>query len=416
MHISTKLKWWIALVLSPFLANAQFNYNITGIYSDDFTNSDFAAYSESQLAGEETYTNGLFFIFTSGVYHHELDCDELVAEPDYTVSDRRRLVLPNRNISPNTTYKLSYSFLNNSTYPNQYKEFAIFLFNDADVTSAKLKRDFSRFEFSANDCGIGFQPDHYVEGISDFNEFDKLLTQVTPSFSYFGSNSSVDFKSSEMLLENGVYGEYGATFTTPTSSTGWQHMVIVSYAVPFTYSALIGNIKLNQDNVNIATSSNLPSLIEGNTVCLGGGCVSGVSGNILITSTQNITIKHCTETIFGSEFIAELGSELSVDENTNCNSGVPARFATQNSVDAFTEVSGSDVVSVSPNPSQGLVELRVKSSNAQLTMFNSRGQEVYADAIDSEVSQHDFTSLPAGIYILSIVENDKMSSTKIVIE
>lgn len=89
-----------------------------------------------------------------------------------------------------------------------------------------------------------------------------------------------------------------------------------------------------------------------------------------------------------------------------------------NLITSLTENKTTLKASVSPNPSNGLVNIKLKESliNGELRIYNLSGKEVYlrkyskTKAIDLNIS-----SLSNGIYILSIVDGDKIYTEKLII-
>ena len=76
------------------------------------------------------------------------------------------------------------------------------------------------------------------------------------------------------------------------------------------------------------------------------------------------------------------------------------------------------LVSVSPNPSDGRIQVKINYFNGgTYSLYSSLGELLSGGAIRSDnfISELDFTGKPAGIYLLRVSASGKSLSKKIVI-
>ncbi|MBP8033502.1 MAG: T9SS type A sorting domain-containing protein [Bacteroidia bacterium] len=86
-------------------------------------------------------------------------------------------------------------------------------------------------------------------------------------------------------------------------------------------------------------------------------------------------------------------------------------------VDACTGIQtlNADVVSIYPNPSNGLVVVKTPALNAQVTVFDINGKNVFTQTTASFETSLDLSHLANGVYQLNIVSDNKSFNHKVMI-
>lgn len=128
---------------------------------------------------------------------------------------------------------------------------------------------------------------------------------------------------------------------------------------------------------------------------------------------------------------AYLSLQLGVND-TNITNGNSVLYLDNISFDGFKEPYTPDTVSVEtfsfleedswlvyPNPASSLVNIKLKqnSQNVLITLFDIKGEQILPTyRIDNEEHiQFDLTNLKSGVYIISKIENGKLSTKKLVL-
>ena len=73
--------------------------------------------------------------------------------------------------------------------------------------------------------------------------------------------------------------------------------------------------------------------------------------------------------------------------------------------------------SIYPNPSNGLINIDMKSSDSfRVDLFNFKGNNVLNRTFEGNLNQLNLSDLPKGVYLISINQNGKESSNKLILE
>jgi hypothetical protein len=84
------------------------------------------------------------------------------------------------------------------------------------------------------------------------------------------------------------------------------------------------------------------------------------------------------------------------------------------SVDDLSQVDG---INVFPNPTNGLVNIKVGMKNANVDIFNLVGEKVYSTFIkDEETATVDLSDYPKGVYIVNITDGVQSQRTKLILQ
>lgn len=190
---------------------------------------------------------------------------------------------------------------------------------------------------------------------------------------------------------------------TPTTSP-------VDYTVTGTDANSCSNTAIATVTVNAVPNVSLtlnPDLhcVTVNTVTLVGGSPSGgvysgsgVTGGVFSPATVGVG----TYTIM-----------YSYTDGNNCNA-VAADIMT---VDACTGIQtvNADVVSIYPNPTNGLVVVKTPVLNSQVNVFDVNGRKVFTQTTASFETQMDLSHLANGVYQLNIVSDNQLFNYKVMI-
>lgn len=190
---------------------------------------------------------------------------------------------------------------------------------------------------------------------------------------------------------------------TPTTSP-------VDYTVTGTDANSCSNTAIATVTVNAVPNVSLtlnPDLhcVTVNTVTLVGGSPSGgvysgsgVTGGVFSPATVGVG----TYTIM-----------YSYTDGNNCNA-VAADIMT---VDACTGIQtvNADVVSIYPNPTNGLVVVKTPVLNSQVNVFDVNGRKVFTQTTASFETQMNLSHLANGVYQLNIVSDNQLFNYKVMI-
>lgn len=190
---------------------------------------------------------------------------------------------------------------------------------------------------------------------------------------------------------------------TPTMSP-------VSYTVTGTdvnscSSDAVATITVNSvPNTALTLNPNL-QCVTVNTVTLAGGSPTGgvysgtgVTGGVFSPSTVGVGTYTIT---------------YSYTDGNNC-SAIASDIMT---VSACTGIQtlNSDVVSIYPNPSNGLVVVKTAALNAQVNVFDINGKNVFSQITDSFETQINLSHLANGVYQMNIISDNQSINQKIMI-
>lgn len=157
---------------------------------------------------------------------------------------------------------------------------------------------------------------------------------------------------------------------------------------------------------NIALTLN-PDLhcVTVNTVTLVGGTPTGgvysgpgVTGGVFSPSTVGVGTYTIT---------------YSYTDGNNC-SAIAADIMTVNACTGVQTLN-SDIVSIYPNPSNGLVVFKTVTLNAQVNVFDINGKNVFSQITDSFETQINLSHLANGVYQMNIVSDNQTLNHKIMI-
>lgn len=190
---------------------------------------------------------------------------------------------------------------------------------------------------------------------------------------------------------------------TPTTSSA-------SYTVTGTDANNCSNKAISTVVVNAAPNVSLtlnPDLhcVTINTVTLVGGFPSG--GNYSGTGVTGGVFSPATVGV-GTYTIT-----YSYTDGNSCNAVVTDVMT----VDACTGIQtlNADVVSIYPNPSNGLVMVKTPVLNAQVNVFDINGKKVFTQTTSSFETSLDLSHLANGVYQLNIVSENSSFNHKVMI-
>ncbi len=190
---------------------------------------------------------------------------------------------------------------------------------------------------------------------------------------------------------------------TPTTSP-------VDYTVTGTDANNCSNTAIATVTVNAVPNVSLtlnPDLhcVTVNTVTLAGGSPSGgvysgpgVTGGVFSPATVGVG----TYTIM-----------YSYTDGNNCFADA-VDIMTVNACTGFQTLN-ADVVSIYPNPTNGLVVVKTPALNAQVSVFDVNGKNVFTQTTTSFETQMDLSHLANGVYQLNIVSDNQLFNYKVMI-
>ena len=95
-----------------------------------------------------------------------------------------------------------------------------------------------------------------------------------------------------------------------------------------------------------------------------------------------------------------------------------ANFSIESSL-ATNEIKGKDLATISPNPSNGIINLDFAKSvtTGKITVTDLAGRSVYVNKLNSSKSQQiNLTNLTNGVYIISIESDGQTFTKKLIIK
>lgn len=212
------------------------------------------------------------------------------------------------------------------------------------------------------------------------------------------------------------------TATGSASSYSWSNgsntpFIVVTPTtspVDYTVTGTDGN-NCSADAIATVTVNTIPTVslalnpdlhcVTVNTVTLVGGSPSGgtysgpgVTGGVFSPAAAGV----------GSYTIT-----YSYTDGNNCNA-VATDIMTVNACTGIQTLN-ADVVSIYPNPSNGLVVIKTPVLNAQVNVFDINGKKVFAQITTSFETQMDLSHLANGVYQLNIVSDNQSFNYKVMI-
>lgn len=198
--------------------------------------------------------------------------------------------------------------------------------------------------------------------------------EVTPSIVVTPTTSPITFS---------ISGSNGCSISASAIAT------VVVNANPNT--ALILNPDLHCVTVNTVT-------LVGGTPTGGTYSGSGVTSGVFSPSTVGVGTYTIT---------------YSYTDGNNCTA-VASDIMTVNACTGIQTLN-TDVVSIYPNPSNGLVVVKTVVLNAQVNVLDINGKNVFSKTTDSFETQINLSHLANGVYQMNIVSDNKTLSHKIMI-
>ncbi|MCT4586861.1 MAG: BspA family leucine-rich repeat surface protein [Carboxylicivirga sp.] len=196
--------------------------------------------------------------------------------------------------------------------------------------------------------------------------------------------------------------------------------------VTWTYDDGNGNTSIQTQNVVIDDVSN-PEL-----TCIADVTVASNNGSSYIVQetefdleaySDNCTIKYISNSINAEETLE--GEELPLGDHIitwtigdmagnveTCSFTVSVSTATNT-----TEFSVAEAINVYPNPSNGMVNLEYNTDQPYLLkVYNSSGMLVEQQLVNEKQYQLDLSHLENGIYLVQLIANDKVYTTKLIMQ
>jgi len=185
-----------------------------------------------------------------------------------------------------------------------------------------------------------------------------------------------------------------------------------------------------------AQSVSGPVKLKGSTsVTIGGGSnytyTMNATADVNIAAGSKIVFKPGAKAVKGAKLKAKVGATV-IQKSAQVNN-VPklvsypvtspyiGKVASYNEEEVQTEVSISlleKAVSIFPNPTDGIVNIKITGQGLDkgtVSVANTIGKHVYSAPINSAYQQVDLTSLPAGLYFISVNLEGKMYREKVLI-
>lgn len=132
---------------------------------------------------------------------------------------------------------------------------------------------------------------------------------------------------------------------------------------------------------------------------------TGITGIAYYTSNSNLS----------SNNIRFLATDFTNDQvwAATYNGGVAVLNLSTTDINDIVISSGLNVY---PNPSSGIINLKVEQMNGNIEIYDAYGSDIDQQATKSLNQQFDLSFQPNGIYFLIIKTNERMKYTKIIIQ
>ena len=209
---------------------------------------------------------------------------------------------------------------------------------------------------------------------------------------------------------SGIIGSVNSETTTVTSSTPQTYTLLVGNACGFDSSAVAVNVN-PLPTVTLDLSSINIQCVTVSSVALVGGMPSGgiysgtaVTGGNFSPSTAGVGTYTLTYTYTDANNCTNIANDVM---NVNSCTGI-------------NELTHSNELQLYPNPSSGIIHLYFPNTQSQqvtIELMNLNGQVIYNNSIPVAQSVSSINlDIPRGIYFIKVIEKDKTSTKKIVIQ
>jgi trimeric autotransporter adhesin len=217
---------------------------------------------------------------------------------------------------------------------------------------------------------------------------DQLVTGGTPSYTFSWSNSAITEDISGL-----VAGTYSCLVTDSMGCTD-SLIVVVGDPTPPVVTFSITQLVICEYDPNI-TLSGTPA----------GGTFAGpgVTGNTFDPSSLN------GMTVITYSF---------TDPNTGCSASISDSIQV-NICPGVVELGTGDGITVYPNPNSGLFTIALTANPTQamqVEIINNLGQTVQAFTMNTNNKQVDLSAYESGVYMIRLIDGDKVTVKRIVIE
>lgn len=146
----------------------------------------------------------------------------------------------------------------------------------------------------------------------------------------------------------------------------------------------------------------------------------GSFGNIL--STVSIIATNTIHPGAQVNYYSEKSIKFTTGFKAFLGSSVKTKIEASNKMESGSEEmnidSFSDIIAIYPNPSKGLVNIKIKETDfpVQLNIYNYTGKVILYKEIMQYVEQINLTSYPKGIYIIKLQINGKFNTRLFTLE
>jgi hypothetical protein len=197
-------------------------------------------------------------------------------------------------------------------------------------------------------------------------------------------------------------GASGCTLTGGAAQTIRPNTRLVFCATPAQPSAITGEVNPPENSSQVYSVTNVPGVTYNWTfptgwVQTGGGTTNSVTVTVAIAS-----------------------GDITCTPSNTCGSGTPRTLAVTPSGVGVIELVDNSNISVTPNPTKGIVLIDFKgyTGNIIMNISNSQGVVVSSEVISAKTVNFaktlDISKFPNGLYFLKFVNNGKTFVKKIV--
>lgn len=202
----------------------------------------------------------------------------------------------------------------------------------------------------------------------------------------------------------------GPIFITPALTTGYYTYYAVAENNGVRSEVTSMEVVMVYPSPTLTVTSNATSVCANETATL---TVSGttyyewefgpVSAQMTITPTETQTYKVTGINTAGCKSTVEFTQHVDL-----CYTESLENTASKNSFPS--EMNESSVFSVFPNPNNGAFTIHIGevSENTKVEIYNALGEVIYSSKITENLSAVSINDAPNGIYILRVLENDKL--------
>ncbi len=120
--------------------------------------------------------------------------------------------------------------------------------------------------------------------------------------------------------------------------------------------------------------------------------------------------------------IGIIAGDVTCTPSNTCGNGTARSLYVTPQPDAISKYTNNNNVSISPNPSNGLIAITLKgfSNDVKLQLQNAQGKSIYTSNFVAESANFtktlDLSNYPKGIYFIQINNNGKISVNKVVLQ